>query len=572
MNYLISKGHIFLLIKYILLLLNIHLISAQDPLIGIVSDELEREYARLKQENYPPYYLSYRIDEVYSTVIESTFGSLTQSDDYKGRILTATVRVGSYELDNTHELKKGYNLGNISHSHGAIFPVENDTQALQQVIWRITDRAYKNAVSSYSAIINSLKSDSIEDLCDFSKEPASKYYEPTDGNSGNEFDRAAWEEKIKKYSGPFLKEKSVLVAKALISYINERKYFISSEGSRIAQNNTYTRLQIFAKIKADDGSMLPLYKSYYAYKPSGLPDDKKIMEDVGQLIGKLKELKNASIAEPYTGPAILSPGAAGVFFHEIFGHRVEGHRLRKETDGHTFKSKIGERVLPKYMDVIFDPTLNNYKGEDLFGSYKYDDQGVKASRVMVVNKGILNSFIMSRTPVKGFASSNGHGRAQAGMYPVARQSNLIVESSSPFSDKELRKLLIKECKKQKKEYGYFFKEVIGGFTLTNIYAPNVFNIIPTEVYRIYVDGRPDELVRGVELIGTPLLMFSEIKATGDSPEVFTGFCGAESGNVPVTAISSSLFVRKIETQKKPEDEGQMPILPRPGFNKETGNY
>jgi TldD protein len=229
-------------------------------------------------------------------------------------------------------------------------------------------------------------------------------------------------------------------------------------------------------------------------------------------------------------------------------------------------------VLPKYMDVIFDPTLDNYKGIDLFGSYKYDDQGVKASRVKVVDKGILNSFLMSRTPVKGFASSNGHGRAQAGMYPVARQSNLIVESSSPFSDKELRKLLIKECKKQNKEYGYFFKEVIGGFTLTNIYTPNVFNIIPTEVYRIYVDGRPDELVRGVELIGTPLLMFSEIKATGDSPEVFTGFCGAESGNVPVTAISPSLFVRKIETQKKPEDEGQMPILPRPGFNKENGNY
>ena len=226
MNYFRYKGYILLLINYIILLFNIHLISAQDPLIGIVSDELEREFARLKEENYPPYYLSYRIDEVYSTVIESTFGSLTQSDEYKGRILTATVRVGSYELDNTHELKKGYNLGNISHSHGTIFPVENDTQALKQVIWRVTDRAYKNAASSYSTIISSLKNDSVEDICDFSKEPAVNYYEPPDAKSGNEFDKAAWEEKIKKYSVPFLEEKSVLVAKALINYFNERKYFI----------------------------------------------------------------------------------------------------------------------------------------------------------------------------------------------------------------------------------------------------------------------------------------------------------------------------------------------------------
>ncbi len=99
--------------------------------------------------------------------------------------------------------------------------------------------------------------------------------------------------------------------------------------------------------------------------------------------------------------------------------------------------------------------------------------------------------------------------------------------------------------------------------MTDRFSPNVFNIMPTEVYRIYVDGRPDELVRGVDLIGTPLAMFSEIEAAGDHPEVFTGYCGAESGGIPVTAISPSLFVRKIETQKKPETTGQLPVLPRP---------
>jgi TldD protein len=551
---------------------NVHFFYGQDPVMTIISDELNREFTRLGEENYPPYYLSYRIDEISSTAIESTFGSLTQSDNYKGRILTTTIKVGSYELDNTHELKNGFNINNTSHSFGTVFPVENNENALKQAIWRVTDRAYKNAVSSYTIIENELKNDTPKYTGDFSKEPPVTYYEPPPDDSENKLNKTEWENKIKRFSRPFLEEQSIIVGKALITYVTERKYFISSEGSKVAQNKTYTRLQIFGKIKADDGSLLPLYKSYYAFRPSDLPEDEKIMEDIKQMVNKLRELKNASIAQPYTGPAILSPEAAGVFFHEIFGHRVEGHRLKSETDSHTFKNKVGEKVLPEYINIVFDPTMVSFNGQDLFGTYVYDDEGVKASRVEVVSKGILSNFLMSRTPVKNNMNSNGHGRAQAGMHPVSRQSNLIVETSNPISDKELRKLLIKECKKQKKEYGYLFKEVIGGFTLTNVYTPNVFNIIPTEVYRIYIDGRADELVRGVELIGTPLLMFSEIIATGDSPQVFTGFCGAESGNIPVTAISPSLFVKKIETQRKHEDQGVLPILPRPDLPKENSRY
>jgi TldD protein len=551
---------------------NIHFFYGQDPVINIISDELNREFTRLGKENYPPYYLSYRVDEIYSTAIESTFGSLTQSDDYKGRILTTTIKVGSYELDNTHELENGFNINNISHSFGTVFPLENNDNALKQAIWRITDRAYKNAVSSYMIIENKLKNDTLKYTGDFSKEPPATYYEPPPDDSENKLNKAEWENKIKKFSRPFLEEQAIFTGKALITYVTERKYFISSEGSKIAQNKTYTRLQLFAKIKADDGSLLPLYKSYYAFRPSDLPEDEKIMEDVKKLVNKLRELKDASVAQPYTGPAILSPEAAGVFFHEIFGHRIEGHRLKSETDSHTFKNKLGKKVLPEFIDIVFDPTISVFNGKDLFGSYVYDDEGVKASRVEVVSKGILNNFLMSRTPVKNIINSNGHGRAQAGSHPVSRQSNLMVKTSNPLSDKELRKLLIKECKKQKKEYGYLFKEVVGGFTLTNIFAPNVFNIIPTEVYRIYVDGREDELVRGVELIGTPLLMFSEIVATGDSPEVFTGLCSAESGNIPVTAISPALFVKKIETQRKHEDQGELPVLPRPDLPEQTDRY
>jgi TldD protein len=202
-------------------------------------------------------------------------------------------------------------------------------------------------------------------------------------------------------------------------------------------------------------------------------------------------------------------------------------------------------------------------GTFLYGIYAYDDEGVKARRVTIVDRGTLKNFLMSRSPLGDLTHSNGHGRATGGLAPVSRQSNLFVDAVKTKSTSDLRDMLIKECKRQKKEYGYFFKSVVGGYTTTDRYRPNAFNIFPTEVYRVYVDGRPDELVRGVDLIGTPLAMFAEIAAVGNTHGVFTGFCGAESGYVPVSAISPSLFVRRIETQKKPKSRVEETILPAP---------
>jgi TldD protein len=232
-------------------------------------------------------------------------------------------------------------------------------------------------------------------------------------------------------------------------------------------------------------------------------------------------------------------------------------------DGQTFKSKVNQKILPESMSVYCDPTISQFAGRYLNGVYGYDDEGVKSRRVDVVEKGMLKNFLMSRSPMDNFTHSNGHGRAAAGLSPVSRQSNLFVDAVKTRSDSELRGMLIKECKRQKKEYGYFFKNVVGGFTVTDRYRPNAFNIFPTEVYRVYVDGRADELVRGVDLIGTPLAMFAEITAVGDTHGVFTGFCGAESGYVPVSAISPSLFVRRIETQKKPRSKIEETYLKAP---------
>jgi len=268
------------------------------------------------------------------------------------------------------------------------------------------------------------------------------------------------------------------------------------------------------------------------------------------------------VAEPYTGPAILSGRASAVFFHEIFGHRVEGHRQKSEDDAQTFRKKVGQPVLPPFLSVYSDPTQMQYQGRDLAGYYKYDDQGVQATRVPVVENGVFKNFLMSRTPIQGFPTSNGHGRRQQGFEVTARQSNLIVVASQHVSRAELKKQLIKLVKASNKPYGLYFEDVEGGFTFTQRFIPNAFKVMPTVVYRVYPDGR-EELVRGLDLIGTPLTAFSKIVAADDEIGVFNGICGAESGWVPVSAVSPGILVSQMEVQLKPKSQEREPVLSSP---------
>jgi TldD protein len=281
------------------------------------------------------------------------------------------------------------------------------------------------------------------------------------------------------------------------------------------------------------------------------------------MVALLQQLRSAPVVDPYSGPAILSGRAAGVFFHEIFGHRIEGHRTKQADDAQTFAKRLNQPVLPEFLSVVFDPTLERDGATELVGHYVYDDEGVKARRVVAVDRGILKTFLMSRSPVAGIVQSNGHGRAMAGLPPVSRQSNLVVDASEtvPFADLVAR--LKREIARQGRPFGLYFQNIEGGFTFTGRMIPNAFNVLPNVVYRIYPDDRPMELVRGVDLIGTPLTTFGRILAASRERETFNGMCGAESGMVPVSASSPALLVGEVEVQKKLKSQEGLPVLPAP---------
>jgi TldD protein len=532
------------------------------PLLEILQQELQRNFSELKKKADPaPYFLGYSVVEEQSEVITGSLGSLQSRNKEHSRYLDLTVRVGTPALDNYHVVKgERPQFTNVS-----LIPLEDNPDAIKRRLWSETDRTFRLAsqrllslkTSTQMNVANEDKSD------DFSPEKPASFIEAP---RKIQYNADEWVEKARKWSAEFNKYRGVLSSSVTILLQNETKYLVNTDGTRLEHGRGFARIIITARGKSMDGMDLAATDSFEAENPAGLPKDAAVLAAVNRVGADLRNLLNAPIVDPFIGPAILSGRASGVFFHEIFGHRVEGHRQKDETEGQTFTKSVNTKVLPEFLSVVFDPTRKSIGGVDLNGTYEYDDEGVKARPVTVVEKGVLKTFLLSRSPVQGFPASNGHGRKQAGAEVVSRQSNLIVESSKMVSDAQLRQMLIEEIKRQGKPYGFFFRDITGGFTTTGRRGLQAFKVIPLVVYRVYPDGRPDELVRGVDIVGTPLASFSRILATSDKPQVFNGYCGAESGSVPVSAVSPAILVSELEISKKETGKDQPPILNSPALS------
>jgi TldD protein len=547
---------------FILLLWSGVACGQSDALLTTMKQELNRSFEALKKTATPPYFISYQLTDNRAISVQSSFGALTSSSDATTRLLDIDLRVGDYKLDNTHSGGDGFDP-RTGYQAPVSIPMEDDAQAVKVALWLETDRHYKSAVQRLEAIrTNAQTRPPKEDRSpDFSTAPPESSLEALAPFS---FDQRAWEAKVRKYGRVFRQDPNIFSAHVNASGEIETRRYVNTDGSELRISMPLYRLDISATIKATDGEILPLHRQFMSFTPEGMPGEEAVMQAVSEMVAGLVALRNAPVGDAYTGPAILSGRASAVFFHEVFGHRIEGDRLKGDDDAQTFKKKLNQQILPKFLSVYSDPTLNHYHSADLVGYYSYDDEGVKARRVQVVQNGVFRSFLISRSPMAGFEHSNGHGRRQQGYPTMSRQSNLVVEASQSVSHSALKKLLIERVKAAKKPYGLLFDDIEGGFTFTGRNVPNAFSVMPTVVYRVYPDGR-EERVRGLNLVGTPLIAFSKISAADDAPDVFNGMCGAESGWVPVSAIAPGLLVDQIEVQRKPKSQDRDPILPAPNL-------
>jgi TldD protein len=531
--------------------------GSDNLLLATMEKELRRGQSELAKQDPAPYFASYNVTDGESLVILSAQGAILNSTRTHNRAADVSMRIGTPALDNTHDKERASGI-----TSGQL-PLRDDPDAIARVLWRLTYDEYRKARQAYTNVKtqSAVRAKDEDDSDDFSAEQPATYIEGTPTPAFP--DQKAWEELARRYSASFRKYPQVEQSMVLLLATNSHSYLVSSEGTKIVTTDAIFRIMIEAETRADDGMQLMRVETYQFTDPAKFPSEAEVAQNVQKMAKDLSALRAAPLAEPYSGPALLSGRAAAVFFHEVLGHRIEGQRQRGREEGQTFTKKLNEEILPEFLSVTDDPTLHTLAGTELSGFYRYDDEGSPAARVEVVKDGILKNFLMGRLPVKNFNNSNGHGRAQAGLMPVGRQGNLIVTSSKTVPDVQLRTRFVEEIKKQGRPYGLYFEDIQGGFTLTSRDLPQAFQVLPVMVWRVYADGRPDELVRGVDIVGTPLTVLTQIAATGDTTSVFNGICGAESGSVAVSAASPAMLFSDMEVQKRKYGDERPPILPPP---------
>ncbi len=548
--------------------------AVPNPILNVMKTELDRSMNKLQIEHeHKPYFISYYLIDRAEFSTSAKLGALMDSSDTHTRLLTAQVRVGDYKFDNMPSADQIYDYdpekGKSDEEYRRIpVPLTDDTLLLSRALWLATDIRYKQALKQYSrkegqraTEVSEARSD------DFSREKPVTYV----GDEVRvEVDRQKWEKEVKELSTLFREYPDIQESSVSFSVEARNNYFCSSEGSQIQDGSLAYWIRISASTQADDGMWVRSFRNFFGWTEDELPGDSTIRKEIKALAGEVIALKNAPVMEAYVGPALMEGRAAAVFVHETYGHRLESQRLESRESGETFKDKVGSRIMPAFLSLYDDPTVKEYAGKPLNGSYLYDDEGVASRRTELITDGVLKGFLCCRKPIKGFASSNGHGRAQMeyagyGDMPVSRQGNLILENSKPTSFTDLKNLLLAECRKQKKPYGLIFVRSEGGATNTGRSFMELFQSNPLLVYRVDAKTGKEELVRGVKFGGTPLAALNKIVAAGDDPEIFNGFCGAESGAVPAGLVSPSILLSEIEIAKEQASNRKPPILPPPSL-------
>ncbi len=538
--------------------------QAQDTsaLEDALTAELGRAMAVFEERGEPPYYVALAVEEKETTRIAATAGAIMSSDSDQVATMDVELRVGTPELDSTHPLRGMSSLREDAR-RAITLPLDtSDAYPLRHAVWKELDARWRDAVERI-VVVRSNQTVKVEEEI---VAPDFELREPTVDRQEVQFqevDADAWEATLKKVSAQLDASDRVHHSRAVLQVENLRETFVDTEGTRLVHGGSWVKVGVSVGATAADGDELSIDRILSYRSVDSLPDEAALLALAEEARDLLVAQLDAPRGEPYSGPVLLDGRAAAVFFHEVLGHRVEGHRMKLDHEGKTFLEYVGRPILPDFIDIYDDPTLAELAGEDLNGFYAYDDEGVPAERAVIVEDGVFQGFLMARSPLPDFPHTNGHGRRSTGKAPTSRMGNTIIEASETVPRAKLRAELIREVKAQGLEYGLYIEEIAGGFTMTGRVLPNAFNVRAITSWKVFADGRPDELIRGVDLVGTPLVAFGNIVAAGDDQGVFNGTCGASSGWVPVSAVSPTLLLREVELQLKEKGEDRPPLLPKP---------
>jgi TldD protein len=542
----------------------------RDVVLRALVDELERGKIGLQLEDLQrPYFIEYALMDTTSAAATAKLGAVTSSGENRSRRLRTSIRVGSYELDNTNfqgDYGSYYRRGRFGGGFGGRIPIEDDYDAIRQEIWWATDREYKSVLENYESKLAFMKTKVIEDKPDdFAQAEPVVHFEPRLEPS---VDRSRLERMAAALSEIFREYPAVQSSSVSIGGEGGNRYLANTEGTRLRTAGLHYMVSIDATVQADDGMKLSDSITVYARQFDELPSLEELSERCHQMVKRLIDVKNAPTLEAYTGPVLFDAEAAAAIFSQRFARQFAGGQrpVGSQSDPDDFEKKIGKRILPRFVNVVDDPTREVIGGLPVVGHYRYDDEGVEVQPLTLVEDGRLKALVMSRNPSKAFDESTGHGR---GAYsPSSTVGCLIVSGTDAADDEALKEELIEAVLDEDLEYGIRVAALgdvgAGGGSYSEYYSSfgsrggRGGGTAPLVMYKVYPDGR-EELVRGAEIARIDLKAFKRMLAVGDHPYVLN----MGSGSQGRTVVSPAMLFEDLDLAKIDQDFDKPPILATP---------
>jgi TldD protein len=518
-----------------------HEAAKGDALLEALLTELDRSKSELKMDQVqPPYYIEYRVNDVDDFSAEAAFGALRESSRSRLRVLRVVVRIGDYKQDSFY----GQGLGSAS-----ILPLDNDPIALRRQIWLLTDEAYKSAADAYAEKLSALKQFAADPnpVDDFARAPRISDVGET---VSLKVDQSEWDKTLQDVTDLYRQYPAIQSVEASARFTAVNEYFVNSEGTIVRHGNTTASVTLSGSTQASDGMRLGRTPFWTEQKPEELPTRETLLKESKTMLNTLQELQKAPIVEEsYRGPVLFEPDAANDIMAGLIGGNILGRKPQPGRPNRTtgaFATSYKSRVLPKFVTVVDDPTMRNFEGKTLVGSYDIDSEGVKAEPVTVVNQGMLVNFLIGRQPLRDLPDSNGHGRASPGGTPLPSLGVLLFKSSEAESPKDLNEKLIHMASEAGQPYGYRVGTLGPGNS-------------PRLLYRVYVRDGHEELVRGAVFNELDVrALRNDLTAMGDDPLVSNRVSG-----LPQTIICPSLLFDELEVKRADTTKEKLPEYPAP---------
>jgi predicted Zn-dependent protease len=516
-------------------------LGSEDPILRGLQTEMARSKTKLKLENMDaPYFIDYRVMDIDDWEADAALGGVRSESRTRIRFLLVQVRLGDYKQDNSS-----------AHGEGVIeiVPLDTDDQAFRFQVWSATDKAYKQAAEALTEKQARLKQLTVDHpVDDFAHAEPVQSLQPV---AELKLEREPWLKMLRDASSLYRQDPKVQTFAASLSFKVVNRYYVNSEGTVVRNGEELYRMVIGGSTQAEDGMRLERSSGFMGKSLRELPTAAEFSAKAQTLMTSLKELRDAPLAdEDYHGPVLLSADAAATVFADLVGQNVLGQKPELGQNARVrgqFASSYKTRVLPEFINVVDDPALVELNGKKLLGHYEVDDEGVKAQRVPVVEKGVLVNYLLGREPIRDFPASNGHGRANLPLsWPGPALGNLVVRSSDAVPAEELKKKFLALCKDRGLEYGYY-AETMGGAR-----APRL-------IYRMWVKDGHQELVRGA-LFGDldQRSMRSGIVAAGNDAYVEN-----EIQTIPRSVVAPSILFDDLEVKRQTSNKDKLPEYPAP---------